>query len=118
MDQRRMGIGLTRMVSSLSLGPEHEATQGDMTMRSAKTALLLVVASATVWAQVNVGEQKAEAALPFTMTSTSTFELPWRIAFLPDSRMLVTEKVGPAWLVSAQGQKISPVGNTPAVTGR
>jgi glucose/arabinose dehydrogenase len=29
--------------------------------------------------------------------------------------MLVTEKVGPIWLVSAQGQKLSPVANTPAV---
>ncbi len=29
--------------------------------------------------------------------------------------MLVTEKVGPVWLVSAEGQKISPVANTPAV---
>jgi len=37
------------------------------------------------------------------------------MAFLPDGRMLITEKVGPVWLVSAQGQKISPVANTPAV---
>jgi hypothetical protein len=76
--------------------------------------VLITLASATGWAQVNVGEQKAEANLPFTMTSVSTFELPWRIAFLPDGRMLVTEKVGPVWLVQ-QGQKIRPVGNTPPV---
>lgn len=37
------------------------------------------------------------------------------MAFLPDGRMLITEKVGPVWLVSQQGQKISPVANTPAV---
>ena len=84
-------------------------------MRLAKTALLFILASATGGAQVNVGEQKPEASLPFTMTTVSTFELPWRLAFLPDGRMLVTEKVGPVWLVSPQGQKISPVGNTPAV---
>src|SRR5262245_9199001 len=81
----------------------------------ARIALLFTVASATGLAQVNVGEQKADANLPFTMTSTSTFELPWRIAFLPDGRMLVTEKVGPVWLVSAEGQKIAPVAGTPAV---
>src|SRR6188508_3026597 len=86
-----------------------------MRMRLAKIALLLTVASATALAQINVGEQKPEASLPFTMTTVSTFELPWRIAFLPDGRMLVTEKVGPVWLVSATGEKISPVGNTPAV---
>ena len=84
-------------------------------MRLAKIALLLTVASATALAQINVGEQKPEANLPFTMTTTSTFGLPWRIAFLPDGRMLVTEKIGPVWLVSAQGEKISPLAGTPAV---
>jgi len=84
-------------------------------MRLANLALLVTLASAAGSAQVNVGEQKPEASLPFTMTTTSTFELPWRLAFLPDGRMLVTEKVGPVWLVSQQGEKISPVANTPAV---
>ena len=89
-------------------------------MRLAKVALLVVVSFAlpcgAAWAQVNVGEQKPEAAVPFNMTmAPSTFELPWRIAFLPDGRMLITEKVGPVWLVSAQGQKIAPVANTPSV---
>jgi glucose/arabinose dehydrogenase len=77
--------------------------------------LLLAVVSTTARAQVNAGAQKPEAGLPFTMTQVSNFELPWRIAFLPDGRMLITEKVGPVWLVSPQGQKIAPVGNTPPV---
>src|ERR1700721_1486510 len=77
--------------------------------------LKLPPGSGAAWAQVNVGEQKAEPSLPFTMTTASTFELPWRIAFLPDGRMLITEKVGPIWLVSPQGQKIAPVAATPAV---
>jgi glucose/arabinose dehydrogenase len=84
-------------------------------MKLAIAALLITLASATAWGQVNVGEQKPEATMPFTMTTVSTFELPWRIAFLPDGRMLITEKVGPIWLVSSQGQKIAPVGNTPSV---
>src|SRR5881397_464962 len=79
-----------------------------------KAALLLALVSAPAGAQVNAGEQKSDPNLPFTMTSTATFELPWRMAFLPDGRMLVTEKVGPVWLVSAQGQK-RPVLNYPAV---
>ncbi len=79
-----------------------------------KTALLLTLMSAGAWAQVNVGEQKPEANLPFTMTTVATFKLPWRLAFLPDGRMLITEKVGPVWLVSQQGEKIQ-VENTPAV---
>jgi glucose/arabinose dehydrogenase len=70
--------------------------------------------STAAWAQVNAGEQKPEASLPFNMTTVATFTLPWRLAFLPDGRMLITEKVGPVWLVSQQGQKIL-VGNTPSV---
>jgi glucose/arabinose dehydrogenase len=48
------------------------------------------------------------------MTQVATFNLPWRIAVLPDGRMLVTEKVGPIWLVTPQGAKM-PVANVPAV---
>ena len=78
------------------------------------TTLLLALAAAPAWAQVNAGEQKPEASLPFTMTQVTTFKLPWRIAFLPDGRMLITEKVGPVWLVTQQGEK-TPVENVPAV---
>jgi glucose/arabinose dehydrogenase len=65
-------------------------------------------------AQVNAGAQAPEASLPFTMTQVATFSLPWRIAFLPDGRMLVTEKVGPVWLVTQDGGK-TPVAKVPAV---
>jgi aldose sugar dehydrogenase len=78
------------------------------------TALLLTLASASARAQINAGEQKPEPSLPFAMTQVATFKLPWRIAFLPDGRMLVTEKVGPVWVVTQQGEK-TPVGNVPAV---
>src|SRR6201984_769124 len=85
-----------------------------MTMKLANAALLCTMAAAAAWAQVNAGEQKPEASLPFTMTTVATFELPWRLAFLPDGRMLITEKIGPIWLVTEQGQKI-PVAGTPPV---
>ncbi len=85
-----------------------------MTMKLAESALLFTLASVAAWGQVNAGETKPEASLPFTMTTVATFELPWRLAFLPDGRMLITEKVGPVWLVSQQGEKIQ-VGNTPPV---
>ena len=80
----------------------------------ASTALLLILVANPARAQVNAGEQKPEESLPFTMTQVATFNLPWRIAFLPDGRMLVTEKVGPIWLVTDKGTKIS-VGNVPTV---
>jgi glucose/arabinose dehydrogenase len=80
----------------------------------AHATLLLTVASTTAHAQVNAGTQRPEPSLPFTMTQVATFNLPWRIAFLPDGRMLITEKVGPLWLVTQEGAK-TPVTNVPAV---
>ena len=77
-------------------------------------ALLLALVTATVRAQINAGELKAESNLPFTMTQVAAFKLPWRVAFLPDGRMLVTEKIGPVWLATQQGDK-TPVENVPAV---
>src|ERR1700722_20963847 len=85
-----------------------------MSMKLAKAPLLFIVALGAAWAQVNVGEQKPEASLPFTMTTVATFKLPWRVAFLPDGRMLVTEKPGPVWLVTQHGEKVQ-VENTPPV---
>ena len=70
-----------------------------------KAALLVTLLPVTARAQFNAGEQQPEPSLPFTMTQVATFNLPWRIAFLPDGRMLVTEKVGPVWLVTQQGEK-------------
>ncbi|MEO7191007.1 MAG: PQQ-dependent sugar dehydrogenase [Vicinamibacterales bacterium] len=82
--------------------------------RLAIAALTLALLPGGTRAQVNAGTQAPEAALPFTMTQVATFNLPWRIAFLPDGRMVVTEKVGPVWLVTQQGEK-TPVSNVPAV---
>ncbi len=46
-------------------------------MKLAKAALLFTLASMAAWAQVNVGEQKPEASLPFTMTTVaSTLNCP------------------------------------------
>jgi glucose/arabinose dehydrogenase len=79
-----------------------------------RAALLLTVVSTATRAQFNAGTQPSESNLPFNVTQVTTFNLPWRIAFLPDGRMLITEKVGPLWLVTQQGAK-TPVANVPAV---
>ena len=76
--------------------------------------LFLITATSGLFAQVNAGEQQPEPSLPFKMAKVTTLDLPWRIAFLPDGRMLITEKVGGLQLVTQQGQK-TPVSNVPAV---
>ena len=78
-----------------------------------KSAFVLALAAIPATAQPNMGDQKPEASLPFVMNQVTTFNLPWRMAFLPDGRMLVTEKVGPIWLVTQSGMK-RPVLNVPA----
>src|SRR5262245_38690961 len=78
------------------------------------TALFLAVLQPGAAAQINAGSKQPEPGLPFTMTRVATFNLPWRIAFLPDGRMLITEKIGPVWLVAQDGTK-TPVTNVPAV---
>ena len=77
-------------------------------------ALLMALVSSTAMAQVNIGEQKPEADTPFTITKVAMFKLPWRIAFLPDGRMLITEKGGAVWLTTQAGERV-PVANVPAV---
>ena len=78
------------------------------------TVLLFTLASGTAHAQVNAGTLQPAPEVPFATTKVAEFNRPWRLAFLPDGRMLVTEKVGPVWLVTPQGEK-TPVANAPAV---
>jgi len=82
--------------------------------KAMKTVLLVALAAVAASAQVNAGEQKPEPNQPFTMTQVTTLRYPWRIAFLPDGRMLITEKVGGLQLVTQKGEK-TPVANIPAV---
>ncbi|HLJ47156.1 MAG TPA: PQQ-dependent sugar dehydrogenase [Bryobacteraceae bacterium] len=85
-----------------------------MLFKLTRAASFFTLAQMAVWCQVNIGEQAPEASLPFNMTTVATFKLPWRLTFLPDGRMLITEKPGPVWLVTQQGEKVQ-VGNTPPV---
>ena len=55
----------------------------------------------------------AGTALPFALTEVTKFEEPWAINFLPDGRMLVTEKKGVLLLVSADGKEHSEIARIP-----
>jgi glucose/arabinose dehydrogenase len=87
----------------------------DKQMKKLSIGLFLTALfSSSTHAQTNAGEQKSEPNLPFHMTQVASFDLPWRIAFLPDGRMLVTEKVGRVQLVTPQGAKTEVEGVPPS----
>ena len=60
---------------------------------------------------------KTRTALQVTEVA-SGFNKPWAIAFLPDGRMLVTEKPGQLRIVTPEGQKSEPVSGLPRVDAR
>jgi glucose/arabinose dehydrogenase len=54
-------------------------------------------------------------AWPFTATPVATFDEPWAMSFLPDGRLLVTEKPGRLFVVTQDGQKSPVSGEIPEV---
>ncbi len=74
-------------------------------------------------AQANGGASEEAQALadispvdrkPFEKTAIARFDEPWAMTFLPDGRMLVTEKAGKLFIVDGEGNK-TEVGNVPQV---
>lgn len=59
---------------------------------------------------VNYGNSAPSAAKPFRTTKVATFDAPWALCFLPDRRMLVTEKAGRLWIVTPAGAKTEVAG--------
>ncbi len=52
---------------------------------------------------------------PFEITEVARFDEPWAMAFLPDGRLLVTEKRGRLLLVGQDGKKSGPIDGVPEV---
>jgi glucose/arabinose dehydrogenase len=61
------------------------------------------------------GAVNAQDELPFHVSQVTSFDEPWAMAFLPDGRMLVTEKKGNLFIVTQDGEKSRPVDGMPDV---
>lgn len=102
-------------------GPERIAG-----MMTARTKLLALAALAAIFIfqcaaqaqSINAGERAASANLPFTAQPIAEFDTPWALAFLPDGRILVTEKPGRIFLVTQQGEKIELAGVAVLASGQ
>jgi glucose/arabinose dehydrogenase len=73
---------------------------------------LLVVCIA---AAVAACDDTSFAQAPFTTTPVAEFNEPWAMAFLPDGRLLVTEKRGALKLYSIERERTGEVTGVPAV---
>ena len=56
---------------------------------------------------------QASGGKPFTVTEVADLDAPWAMTFLPDRRMLVTEKDGRMLLLSADGRQRRTVATIP-----
>lgn len=90
-------------------------------MRRTALAIHLGAALATFAVAVPASAQQrypSSAGELAVETVASGLEHPWGLAFLPDGRMLVTERPGRLRLVGADGKLSQPLSGVPNVTGR
>lgn len=72
--------------------------------------------SLTITLLLNTGAVAEE--VPYEVTEVATFNEPWAMTFLPDGRLLVTEKRGSLMIVTQSGEKSRPVDDVPDVAYR
>jgi aldose sugar dehydrogenase len=93
-------------------------------MKRATSALTLLLAAcgqastaqdARAVGQAPITGPQTPAAKPFVATPVATFDEPWAMTFLPDGRMLVTEKGGRLKIATRDGEAATVVPGTPVV---
>jgi glucose/arabinose dehydrogenase len=75
----------------------------------------VVIGGGALAASAQLTQPSAPANAPFRMEEVADLESPWAMTFLPDGRMLITEKAGQLLLLSADGKQRKTVTGTPQV---
>jgi glucose/arabinose dehydrogenase len=114
--------GAARRTAPASGGVLHRTPRTLRAALAACAAALGLGAAAPAAAQGGTGEPQKVVATERGDVAVVTFarglQQPWGLAFLPDGRMLVTEKPGRLRIVDAQGALSEPVTGVPRVFGR
>lgn len=90
-------------------------------LTSACTTLLLAACNSPGTASTNAQATVPDAAMPtnagkpFATTEVANFNQPWAMTFLPDGRLLVTEKKGVLNLLDVASGKVGTVSGVPSV---
>ncbi|MGB6008675.1 PQQ-dependent sugar dehydrogenase [Castellaniella sp.] len=92
-------------------------TRSSLLARLMLTTLLALPLPRAQAASVNAGALAPDAETPFALQRVAAFNAPWAIAFLPDGRLVVTEKAGRMFLATQAGAKTAIEG-IPAVYDR
>lgn len=92
-------------------------------MRASRLTMACATLAVVFWAGTAVARQ-TKAPRPVTSIKVTTepvvrgLQHPWAFVFLPDGRMLITERSGRLRIASANGQLSAPVAGMPAVVAR
>ena len=78
----------------------------------------LVLTGGAVAAVAALAGPSAPPNAPFRIEEIADLDQPWAMTFLPDGRMLITEKAGQLLMLSADGKQRKVVTGTPAVTSQ
>jgi glucose/arabinose dehydrogenase len=84
-------------------------------------ALFAVLLALAVFAYAQAQKSPTPASTPGVLRATEVatgLEHPWALAFLPDGRMLVTERPGRLRIVTPDGKMSEPLGGVPKVFAR
>jgi glucose/arabinose dehydrogenase len=81
-------------------------------------AAAFVLTGGAVAAVAALKEPSAPPNAPFRIEEIADLDQPWAMTFLPDGRMLITEKAGQLLMLSADGKQRKTVTGAPAVTSQ
>lgn len=89
-----------------------------MTSFRTTLACALVLGTASVAFAQNTQRIRTDKVEVIVETVARNLQNPWSLAFLPDDRMLVTEKPGRLRIVSSDGTLSEPIAGLPAIAAR